>query len=138
MSLRTILQREPAFILGLASAVLQMLIGFGIGLTTGEAAAINAIVAAALGVATSVYLARDQLVPALVGLSQAAITLGLAFGLGWSAGQVTMVMAVVAAAAAFFGVRPNVVASIDAYGRLVPRGTLSGPPPVAPPGARAA
>jgi uncharacterized protein (DUF697 family) len=114
--------REPALILGVVSAILQMLVAFGLDLSDGQTAAINAASAAVLAVITAALTARDQLVPVLVGLAQAAITLGLAFGLDWTQEQVAMVMATIAALAALV-VRPQVTAVVAHDGSAVPRET---------------
>lgn len=116
-----ILGRDPATILGLVSAIIQMLVAFGLDWTDKQTAAVNAGAAAILGIVTACMVARDQILPAVVGFIQAAITIGLAFGLGWTADQVTMVMAVVAAGAALFGVRPNVTALVAPDYSRVPR-----------------
>lgn len=112
--------REPALILGLVSAIVQMLVAFGLDLSDGQTAAINAVAAAVLAVVTAALTARDQLVPVLIGLAQAAITLGLAFGLDWTQEQVAMVMATIAALAAIV-VRPQVTAVVAHDGSPVPR-----------------
>jgi hypothetical protein len=69
------LQRYPAMILGIVSAGLQMLIAWGVPLSDGAAAGINGLVAAVFGIATAFFLARDQLLPAILGVGQAVFTL---------------------------------------------------------------
>lgn len=113
--------RDPATILGFVSAGIQMLVAFGLHWSNSQTAAVNAGVAAVLGVVTAFYVAHDQVLPAIVGLTQALLTVGLAFGLDWSADQVAMVMAFVAAAVALFGVRPQVTAIVAKDGTRVRR-----------------
>ena len=113
--------RDPVVILGFVSAGIQMLVAFGLHWSNDQTATVNAGAAALLGLITAAVVARDQILPAVVGLIQAALTIGLAFGLDWSADQVAMVMAFVAAGAALFGVRPQVTAPVDPSGNRVPK-----------------
>jgi hypothetical protein len=114
--------REPALVLGLVSALVQMLVAFGLDWSDTQTAAVNAAAAAVLGVVTAFLTARDQLVPAILGLTQAAITLGLAFGLDLTQEQASMVMATVAALAALV-VRTQVTAVVAHDGSAVQRET---------------
>ncbi|KAB2347366.1 hypothetical protein [Actinomadura rudentiformis] len=123
-----ILGRDPATILAFVSAGIQMLVAFGLDWDNDQTAAVNAAVAALLGVVTAFFVARDQFLPAIVGFTQAILTCGLAFGLNWSADQVAMVMAFVAAAVGLFGVRPQVDAVVTADGARVSKVTPIGPP----------
>ncbi|WP_141575813.1 hypothetical protein [Actinomadura sp. WMMA1423] len=116
-----ILGRDPATILAFLSAGLQMLVAFGLDWSDTQTAAVNAGAAAVLGLVTACLVARDQILPAVLGLTQAALTVGLAFGLGWSADQCAMLMSFVAAGVGLFGVRPNVQAIVSDTGDLVPR-----------------
>lgn len=116
-----ILGRDPATILGFVSASIQMLVAFGLDWSKEQTVAVNAAAAAVLGLVTAFMVARDEVLPAVVGLTQAAVTLGLAFGLDWSADQVTMFMACVAAGVALFGVRPQVTAPVAPDGTRVPK-----------------
>lgn len=118
------LGRDPAVILGFVSAGVQMLVAFGLHMSDNQTASLNAVAAAVLGVATAYYVAKDRVLPAVVGLIQAALTLGLAFGLDWSANQVAMLMAFVAAGAALFGVRPQVTAVVGPDGAPVAKQSL--------------
>lgn len=116
-----ILGRDPATILALVSAGIQMLVAFGLPWSDTQTAAVNAGAAAVLGLVTACFVARDQILPAILGFTQAALTVGLAFGLDWSADQVAMVMAFVAAGVGLFGVRPHVEAVVDDQWDPVPR-----------------
>lgn len=117
--------RDPATILAFVSAGVQMLVAFGLDWSKEQTVAVNAAAAAVLGVVTAFVVARDEVLPAVVGLTQAGLTLGLAFGLDWTADQVTMVMAFVAAGVAVFGVRPQVTAPIAPDGSRVPKTTVA-------------
>jgi hypothetical protein len=103
--------REPALILGLLSAGLQLLVAFVLPLSAEQVTAINAIAAAAIGVGTAVVTrAADggsSIQGAVLGFAQAAITLALVFGLQMSDEQTAAIMAFVAMVAAAF-VRQNV------------------------------
>lgn len=115
-----IFNRDPAVILGLVSAFLQMGIAFGWGLSETETASINAFTAAAIGLATAWAVARDRLIPAILGFGQAGFTLILTFGTDMSEQQVTSVMAFVALLLSLF-VRTQVTAKVAADGsRVVP------------------
>lgn len=118
-----ILGREPAVILGILAALLEMLVAYGVHLSSGQTAAINAVAAAAVGLATAAVVARDRLLPAILGAGQAGFGLLLAFGVHLSAHQVGTAMAVIAAVAAAF-VRTQVTARITADGSRVPRSGL--------------
>jgi hypothetical protein len=115
--------REPAVILALVSAAIQLLVTFGLPLSTDETASINAVAAAALGLLTAAFVARDQLVPAILGFTQAALTLGLAFGLHMSQANIGVIMAFSAAAVALF-IRTQVTAMVALDGSTVPRQSL--------------
>lgn len=112
--------RDPAVILGFVSAFLQMLIAYGVHLSDGQTAAINAIAAAVLGLLTAVIVARDRLIPAILGIGQAGFTLALVFGANLSQRQVATTMAVAAVALALFA-RTQVTAPVAADGSRVPR-----------------
>lgn len=117
--------RDPAVILGIVSALLQMVMAYGVHLTDAQTAAINAIAAAALGLATAAVVARDRLVPAILGLGQAGFTLALTFGADLSQQQVATTMAFAAVALALF-TRTQVVAPVAADGSRVPKQSLYG------------
>jgi nicotinamide riboside transporter PnuC len=118
--------REPAVLLGLLSAALQMVVAFGLALTPEMTASINAVAAAVIGVITAFTLARDQLYPAIMGLAQAALTLGLAFGYDMSADTTTTIMAFVAALLPALAIRPQVTAPLADDGSRVPSTPMLG------------
>lgn len=94
---RFVVGRYPALLLGVLSTLLQMLIAFGVHLTDTQALTINGIISAALGVLTAALVARDRLLPAILGLGQAGIDLFIAFGWHPTDAQVNTAMAFLAA-----------------------------------------
>ncbi|MFI0406567.1 hypothetical protein [Actinomadura sp. 3N508] len=119
--MKKILGRDPATILAFVSAAIQMAVAFGLDWSHTQTAAVNAGAAAVLGLLTACFVARDQILPAIIGFTQAAVTVGLAFGLDWTADQTAMFMSAVAAGVGLFGVRPHVVAVVDDKWNPVPR-----------------
>lgn len=109
--------REPAVILATVSALIQFLSLFVVELTTDQQAVLNAVVAALIGVITAAAVARDKLLPAVVGLGQAILALAVGFGTDWSAEQQTSLMALIATVAGMF-IRTQVAAPVDEVGQL--------------------
>jgi hypothetical protein len=98
--------REPALILGLVSAGVQMVTALFLPLTIVQVAAVNSIAAAGLGVWTA-FVTRNRdggasVKPAVLGFAQAAITLGLVFGVSLTDQQTAAIMAFVALVGALF------------------------------------
>lgn len=112
--------RDPAAILGFVSAFIQMVIAFGAHISKDEANAINAVVAAVLGVLVAFIVIHDGQLAAIVGLGQAGFTLFLAFGIHLDQAWLTGIMAAVAGLAGLF-TRGKVTAPVDAVGNRVPR-----------------
>jgi hypothetical protein len=110
-----ILGREPALWLALVAAAAQLSTAFGLDLTTGQQASINAAAIAVVGVITA-FVTRDGISAAVLGLIQAGVSLGVGFGLHWSPDQQSTVMAFAAALVAMF-VRTQVTAPVAALGR---------------------
>jgi hypothetical protein len=102
-------RREPALILGLIAAIVQMVSAFVLPLTADQQGVINAVAIAITGLVTAVLVHSDQLAPAILGVIQAALALGLAFGLHMTAGNQAVIMAFAAAIVAAF-VRTQVTA----------------------------
>ena len=118
--MKNFFERYPAVILGIVSALLQMLTAYGLDLSKDETTWINAAVAAVLGLAMAIAVAHDRLRPAILGLGQAGFGLAIAFGAHVSQDQVATAMAVIAALAAAF-THTQVVAAIDKHGNRVPK-----------------
>jgi hypothetical protein len=112
--------RYPAVILGIVSALLQMLTAYGLPLSADQTTWINAAVAAVLGLAMAAAVAHDRLLPAILGLGQAGFGLAIAFGAHVSQDQVATAMAVLAAVVAAF-THTQVTAAVNAHGQRVPK-----------------
>ncbi|MEE1812702.1 hypothetical protein [Streptomyces sp. BE133] len=86
--------REPAAVLALFAILVKLLAAFGLDVSTDVQAYINAVAAAAMGIAIAV-VANDGLGAAIVGFAQAALALALGLGLDWSADQQAVVLTAV-------------------------------------------
>lgn len=96
-----ILGREPALWLSLVSVGVQLVTAFGLDLSTGQQASINALAAAVVGLLTAVAV-HDGVAAAILGLLQAAIALAVGFGLRWSPDQQSVVLTFTAALIGMF------------------------------------
>ena len=98
--------REPAIILGFMSAALQLLTAFFLPITPEQAGAVNSAAVAGFGVWTALITrAADggsSFRTAILGFSQAALTLGLVFGMSLSAERTAALMAFVAMGTSVF------------------------------------
>lgn len=106
--------REPALILSLAASTIRLLAAFLVELTTEQQAVLNAVVAAAVGLAIAAKV-RDGQVAAVLGLVQAVLALAVGFGLEISADNQAVIMSFVGTALAAF-VRTQVIAPVSATG----------------------
>jgi hypothetical protein len=77
----TFLGREPALWLGAIATVVQFVARFIFPLTPDEQGAINAVAVLALGAVTAFMVSAEKGVPALLGVLQGLLALGLAFNL---------------------------------------------------------
>ncbi|MGP4097620.1 hypothetical protein [Nonomuraea sp. KM90] len=126
---------EPALVLGLASAGVQMVTATFLPLTSTQVAAINAIAAAGLGVWTA-FATRNldggrSIKAAALGFAQAAVTLGLVFGVELTEQQTASIMAFVAVVGAAFVrqvSRPAGTATPQAPTDPHPQATATGDP----------
>lgn len=109
------LSRDPALWLGLVAAVVQLTAAFIFPLSIEQQAVLNALAVALAGLATAIWVRRDGQAAAIVGLAQAAIAVGLGFGLEISTEGQAAIMAAVTTAAAMF-VRTQVTAQVNAVG----------------------
>jgi hypothetical protein len=94
--------REPILWTTLFAVVLQFVTAFGFALTEVQQATLNAAFAVVLGGVAAAFVSVDRFLPLLVGIIQAVLQVGVAFGLSLSPEQQTTVLAVVAAAVAFW------------------------------------
>jgi hypothetical protein len=107
-----ILGREPALWLALVAVAVQLGTAFGLNLSDGQQASINAVAIAIVGVLTA-YSVHDGVSAAVLGLFQAGVALAVGFGLHWSPNQQSVVLSAVAAVIAMF-VRTQVTAKVRA------------------------
>jgi hypothetical protein len=103
--------REPALWLALVAVAVKLATAFGLDLSSGQQAVVNAAAAAIVGLVVAVMV-HDGISAAVLGLAQAALALAVGFGLDWSAGQQAVVMSAAAALVAMF-VRTQVTAPIS-------------------------
>lgn len=113
-------RREPALILGLIAAIVQVVSAFVFHLTVDQQGTLNAVAVAVAGLLTALSVKSEQLAPLILGLVQAVIAVGLAFGLVLSPDNQSVIMSLAAAVVAMF-VRSVVVAPVPA---VVPRATV--------------
>jgi hypothetical protein len=111
--------REPAALLSLIAVVVKLVAAFGVEVSGEQQAVINAVAAAAVGVALAA-MANDGMGAALVGFIQAALALAVGFGLDWSAEQQAVVLSVAAGVVAMWD-RTQVTAPVPATGTPVSR-----------------
>ncbi|MDK0525017.1 hypothetical protein [Streptomyces sp. ML-6] len=104
--------REPAVLLSLIAVLVKLVAAFGIEVSGEQQAVINAVAAAAVGVALAV-MAHDGVGAALLGLIQAAIALAVGFGLDWSAEQQAVVLSAAAGVVAMWD-RTQITAPVPA------------------------
>lgn len=111
------ISRDPALWLGTIAAVIQLTAAFILPLTIEQQAVLNALAVACAGLITAVLVRRDGQAAAVVGLAQAAIAVGLGFGLDISVEGQASLMAVVSTVAAMF-VRTQVTAKVSPSGTV--------------------
>ena len=103
--------RDPAVWLALAASALQVVSAFFLPLSDETQSLINAALAAAFGLATAVAVAKEKVLPAIVGLAQALLALAVGFGWDLTGDQQSVLMAFVSIAASMF-VRTQVTAPV--------------------------
>jgi hypothetical protein len=103
--------REPALWLATFAALVQFLSAQVLDLSVGQQGALNAVAVAVVGAVTAWRVSAEKGVPALVGVLQALLALGLAFGLDMSSEAQSTLMALVTALASLW-VRTQVVAPV--------------------------
>jgi intracellular septation protein A len=106
-------RREPALILGLVAAAIQVFSTFVIHLTVDQQGTLNAVAVAVAGIITGILVKSDQLAPMVLGLVQAVIAVALSFGWDLAPESQGVVMAFATALIAVI-VRHQVTAPIPA------------------------
>jgi hypothetical protein len=89
--------REPVYFLAVAAITLKLVAAFGLDVSDTQQAVINAVLAAAVGVASAVVLKTGAAGAAILQFAQAALALFVGFGLDLSADQQGLIMSGVAA-----------------------------------------
>lgn len=107
--------REPAVWLALAAAAVQLVSAFFLPLTDVQQGSLNAVAVAAVGFLTAWQVSKERALPAVLGVIQAALALGLSFGWHLSPERQAVIMSVAAAIVAMF-VRTQVEAPVDREG----------------------
>jgi len=108
-----ILGREPAVILGLVAAIVQLLSATLMNWSVEEQGYINAAAAAIAGLIVAWAVSQEAVFAALSGVVSALIALALAFGLALSPDLQSSLMVLVSAIGAYV-VRTQVVAPVAA------------------------
>lgn len=111
-SVKLIFGREPSAILGVVAVAVQFVSAFVVNVDQDTQTLINAVAAGAVGLAVA-YMVHDGVIAALTGLAQAALSLGMNLGLGWSGDKQAAAMALVMIAGQWF-VRHAVTAPVSA------------------------
>ncbi len=119
----TVFGREPALWLGLLRAVIYALSIYVIPISEDLGVALVAAAAAGFGLWEAAVVARERLVPMIMGFAEALLALVLAFGVNLSAEQTGAVMLVVAAVVSV-ATRTQVSAPVGADGQQVPKQPL--------------
>lgn len=105
--------REPALILGLVAAAIQLFSAVILPLTVEQQGVLNAVAVAVMGLVTAVAVRSDKAAPAVLGVVQAVLACALAFGLVLSPDTQGAIMAFTSAVVAMF-VRTQVSAPVPA------------------------
>ncbi|MGI5423045.1 hypothetical protein [Actinomadura luteofluorescens] len=115
--------REPAVWLGLVAVAVQTLVAWGVDLSEGQQAGVNAVATLAMGLAVAVASAHDQIVPAASGLLVGVLQLAVSFGFDLSQDKIATAGALLTAALAAY-LRTQVTAPVTADGARVPKATV--------------
>lgn len=111
------IRREPALILALVTSIIQVVSAFVLPLTVTQQGVLNAAAVAVMGLVTAIMVNSDQLAPLVLGVIQALLAVGLAFGLAMTPENQSVIMAFAAAVIGMF-VRTQVEAPVSAHNRL--------------------
>lgn len=110
------LSRDPALYLTLFATAVRLAAAFWLDLSGDQQAVLNAAATAVAGVVVAFIVVRDRQVPALLGLAQALLALGVGFGFNLSAESQAIIMSAVGGVLALF-TRTQVVAPVTATGQ---------------------
>lgn len=109
------LSRDPALYLTLVATIVRFAAAFLFHITDSQQAVLNATATAIASFIVAFWVAKDGQVPAILGVAQALIALGVGFGLDVSAENQAVIMSVIGAVVAAF-VRTQVTAPVSAEG----------------------
>lgn len=115
--------REPAVWLGLVAVAVQTLVAWGVDLSEGQQAGVNAVATLVMGLAVAIASAHDQIVPAASGLLVGALQLAVSFGFDLSQDKIATAGALLTAVLAAW-LRTQVTAPVSADGTRVPKATV--------------
>jgi len=104
--------REPAVLMAFIASAIAVFSSFILPLSDTQQGVLNAADVALFGFITAALVAKEKLLPAIMGLVKALIAIAISFGLHWSPEQQGLILSLVATGAALLGVRPQVVASV--------------------------
>lgn len=88
--------REPVYWLTAVAVLLKLVAAYGLDVSDNQQAAINAALAAAVGIASAVVLKTGALAATILNFGQAGIALFVAFGLNMDAHQQGLIMSGIA------------------------------------------
>lgn len=96
------LRREPALLLGFLAALIQLVSAVIFPLSDEQQGVLNGLLAVVAGVVVAAMVSLEKAVPLLVGLAQAVIAVGLAFGMELDPVAQSAIMGVVVAGVSLF------------------------------------
>jgi hypothetical protein len=107
------LGRDPAIWLTVFATAVRFGAAFGLNLSDGQQAVLNAAATAIAGLVVAIWVRRDGQVAALLGVAQALLALAVGFGLEVNAEGQAVIMSFIGALAAAF-IRTQVSAPLPA------------------------
>jgi hypothetical protein len=113
-----ILGREPALWGTLFRTAILLISTFFFNFTIDQQGALNAVVAAVIGIIVAWQVAGEKAVPLLLGFAEAALAATVAFGVHFSVPTQAVIMGFAAALVGMF-TRTQVVAPLDGAGNRV-------------------
>lgn len=105
------MRREPAQLLGLLAAAIQLISATVLPLTVEQQGVLNAVAVAVAGFVTAAMVSAEKAAPAVAGLVQSVLACALAFGLALTPDVQSSVMAFTTALVAWY-IRTQVVAPV--------------------------
>jgi nicotinamide riboside transporter PnuC len=101
--------REPAVLwMAVVAPLIQLISSFVFPMTDEQQGVLNALAAGLAGLITAFMVSAEKALPLLVGLAQAVIAVGVAWGLELDPTAQAAILSLVGAVVALYGVRPQV------------------------------